>query len=378
MTTVHLCRRFWPDQGGVETHVERVCKELVSRRNTHVVIALVNGDVLAESSTENVGNTTRRAKGKLPAHEVRNGIAIYRIGVSPEGRSFNYKLSVWKWLFQNFHILKSADIIQVHDVFWWILPLYPWLRGKVFTTFHGYEPPGPPTTIQKLWHRLAAACSVGTMGIGSFHQKWYGVVPDAISFGAVDAQVYSGSVKQKKVAKNQFRCMYLGRVSGDIGIMEYLQGFRLFLEQMSLDKDNQKNSTLDVYGSGELLGEARLYAKNHKLPVTFHGSVPNAARLARTYDLVFASSYLAILEMLSIGKPIIAYYGTDIKRDYLLDNTPFANWIFAFNKSEELAELLSTFVNRDHVSKQPPKAAQTWARQQTWAKLANQYQQIWA
>lgn len=333
MKIVHLCRRFYPDQGGVETHVLKVAEELIKRGHEQSVITLLN------ESDKN-----------------HSKINVIRIVVPSKGSAFKYKLAVWRGIWKNFHLLKQADRIQVHDVFWWLLPFLPLLGGKVYTTFHGYEPPGPPTSVQKFWHRLAALLSKKTLGIGSIHERWYGVKTDAISFGAVDPILFGKSGVRKD---RKGRAMYLGRVSGDIGVMQYLEALRI------------QPIPLDVYGEGELLEKAKQFVRQHALPVRFMGGVANAARLIGRYDLVLASSYLAILEALSVGKPVVAFYGSPLKQDYLLE-TPFARWISAASTPRAIAAMLQRRLQN------PPKAAAIWARGQTWEKLADVYERLWA
>ncbi len=333
MRIVHLCRRYYPDQGGVETHVSQVAMELGKRGHTQSVLTLSNG-------SDN-------------QHE---GIAVFRIPTRNSDASLNYKFTVWKGVWKHFHLLKQADVIQVHDVFWWLLPfLYLLSRSKIFTTFHGYEPPGPPTQMQRFWHMFANYFSHRTLGIGSIHDRWYGVHTDENSFGAVDTIVYSRSSVRKDT---KGRVMFLGRLSSDIGIMQYLQAISL------------KPMPTDVYGEGDQLEMVKQFVRKHRLPVKLMGNIPNAARLIIRYDVVLASSYLAIMEALSVGKPVIAFYDSPLKRDYLLQ-TPFSEWIVTAKTSKEIAEALT-------LKKSPPKEAVVWARQQTWANLANTYERLWA
>lgn len=332
MRVVHLCRRFLPDRGGVETHVDGVVNELYNRGYTQTIITLSNESTSPYKTA-----------------------AIVRIEASEKNGSLWYKLAVWQGMWSNLRLLVTADVIQVHDVFWWLIPFLPLLWGKIYMTFHGYEPPGPPTVVQKFWHRFAALCTKKSLGIGSIHQKWYGVVPDAISYGAVKHMIYS---TQRQIQRKKIRAMYLGRVSNDIGIMHYLRAIQI------------KPVQLDVYGDGNQMEESKKFVQLHQLPVHFMGNVANAAKQIHTYDVIFASSYLAILESLSAGRPIIAFYDTPLKYDYLAQ-TPFATWITLVNSAEGIAKAVFTL-------DAPPKKGVAWARAQTWSKLADTYEQLWA
>jgi hypothetical protein len=81
------------------------------------------------------------------------------------------------------------------------------------------------------------------------------------------------------------------------------------------------------------------------------------------------SRYLSILAALAAGVPVVAHYNSQIKHDYLA-MTPFVNWIKIAVDPNQIAAIALT---------QPrlPPAAVTWARQQTWDKLAKLYQQLW-
>ena len=113
MTILFFTSRFWPEIGGVETHALEVAKELVKRGHKVSVIS------------ENHGG--------LKDKEDYKGIEIYRIKIQTSERL--KKFAIWHWLFKNRNLIKKADTIHCHDVFYWFLPykfLYP--KKPVFTT----------------------------------------------------------------------------------------------------------------------------------------------------------------------------------------------------------------------------------------------------
>ena len=153
-----MCRLYWPHVGGVEKHVEKICDIL--SKNHQIVIVCEKHDP------------------KLPDFEKKRGVEIYRIGETG-------KFGIWKWWFQHLNLLRDADIIHIHDVFFWFLPFrLPFWFKKVFMTFHGYEGSDAPKWKQIFWHKLAAWLTKGNICIGDFHKKWYGVKPDFVSYGA--------------------------------------------------------------------------------------------------------------------------------------------------------------------------------------------------
>src|SRR3990167_9137146 len=170
--------------GGVERHVKLLTEELVRR-----------------------------------GHEVRELALDEFIKETPcSARSLLFKLQAWQYLRKKRELFRWADIVHVHDVFWWVMPFLPlikWNKGyksyknykidchgppkaalamtksKVFVTFHGWEGRCPPTKSAIWQKRLAAWLSDGTIGVGDFFEKWYGVKPDRIVWGAFAPAVRS-------------------------------------------------------------------------------------------------------------------------------------------------------------------------------------------
>ena len=153
-----MCRLYWPHVGGVEKHVEKIC-DILSKKHQITIVC-------------------EKHDPKLSDYEKKRGVEIYRIGETD-------KFGIWKWWFQHLNLLRDADIIHIHDVFFWFLPFrLPFWSKKTFMTFHGYEGFEAPNWKQIFWHKLAAWLTKGNICIGDFHKKWYGVKPDFVSYGA--------------------------------------------------------------------------------------------------------------------------------------------------------------------------------------------------
>lgn len=158
MNVLFLTRLYWPHVGGVEKHVERI-SEILKKKHEITIVCERHDPLLLD-------------------FEQRRGVKIYRISGSD-------KWTIWKWWLVHLQLIKQADIVHVHDVFFWFLPFrLPYWFKKVYVTFHGYEG-AVPTRKQVFWHRLAAKLTRGNICIGDFHRKWYGVKPDFVSYGAV-------------------------------------------------------------------------------------------------------------------------------------------------------------------------------------------------
>ena len=115
------------------------------------------------------------------------------------------------------------------------------------------------------------------------------------------------------------------------------------------------------------IDEYRHLAKKLKITLDVFTNRPNAAELLPQYDIAFVSRYLAILEALAVGIPVLAHYNNAIKKDYLL-MAPFARFIKTFNDHDKV-EL--------NFSQKQITDGQKWAKTQTWAKLADMYEKLW-
>jgi len=320
-TVIHLARRSDPDIGGVESHLSHVLPELEKLG--------FNAVILNE-------RTLQKNLAWVPSH----------------------KLAIWLGMLFRLPILWRASILHVHDVFWWLLPLLPLLWWKqIFITFHGYESVAGPSLRQRFWHRLAAWITRGNICIGRFHEAWYGVKSKSISYGAV------GIAEKKSKCSQNKQAVFIGRLALDTN-------FRTYVEAIYLAKQKGTQISLAVYGEGSERAWAEVYAKRHHLDIDFFGFVPNAISHIEKYSCAFVSQYLAILESLAAGVPVVACATTKFKKSYLQD-TPFASWI---TLATTPAEIVTAFSNRTL----PSARAQAWSRAQSWKKLALQYQKLWS
>jgi glycosyltransferase involved in cell wall biosynthesis len=333
-TVLFLTRRFWPAVGGVETHMAEVAKILKSTHDITVV--------------------TEQHESTLPLQEIHEGINIIRLPTSGTPWS---KWSYWRWWLQHRQLLANADVVHIHDVFFWLQPLRPlFFFKKWFMTFHGYEPP-QPTWRQRVQHQLAAWLTNGNICVGGFHQKWYGVKPNFITYGGVNASAHSS--KKKSAPKQPKKIIFIGRLAEDTGIQTLLNALRNVDEKLQLD----------IYGDGPIRARLESQAKHFHHAIQFHGFDPNAREYLPEADIVFASQYLSILDALAAGTPVIALADTPLKKDYL-ELTPFAEWITIAHDEKEIASALTSTQTLN------PNAP-AWARSQTWLRVVENYLRLW-
>ncbi len=333
MKILFFARLFYPHIGGVEKHVLKISKILINKGYTVTVI------------TENYQS--------LPPTAKFEGINIIRINAG--SNDWFKKFRVWRELFKHFQIIKNADIVHCHDIFFWYLPfrfIFPFKNNYV--TFHGYEGNNIPNTRSIFMHKLAEKFSNGNLCIGNFYKKWYGTNATLVSFGAVDKKILTQSTKDNKITKD---AMFLGRLEKETGIMEYLKA----IKELKL--------SLDVYGNGSLEEEARKYVKDNNLKINFKGFVENATDYIKDYRYIFTSRYLGILEAMASKRPVYAIYNNKTKKDYL-EMTPFSKWVLISKNEEDLVKKFNS--SNMYVDK-----AYSWVKSQTWENMTNLYLILW-
>ncbi len=114
--------------------------------------------------------------------------------------------------------------------------------------------------------------------------------------------------------------------------------------------------------------EYRQLAKLNKIKLDEYIGVLHADKYLKKYDFAFVPRYLAILEALAAGIPVIAHYNNKIKFDYL-NLAPFVKYITIFNDPHK--------TNLTNLTKTNISAGQIWAKSQTWTKLADIYEKLW-
>ena len=287
MTIVFLTRYFWPHVGGVERHVEAVGRELMKLGHKMTVITL-------------------KHEAKLPETQTYRGLKIVRLPYS------NSKWEIWRALWQKRQILKSADIIHCHDVFFWYLPFrFLWPKKPVFTTFHGWEGVYPIPKRNIFAHHLAEKLSWGNICIGDYLPIHYGTRADFISYGAPLLPAPPRRLPVKEL-------IFIGRLDRDLGLMEYFIAIK------------KLNLPVTFVGDGALRKEA---AKIGKVVGVVKSLKPYLTRPAA----ILASSYLTMWEALSYGRPVFSLYQNQLKKDYL-EKFPAAKAIHISGSAEELVE----------------------------------------
>ncbi len=282
-------------------------------------------------------------------------VQVYYFNFGEE--SWFKKFRIWYLLLKSRSLFQGSDLIHIHDVFIWYLPLrfYFWNK-KVFTTFHGYETVFPPTEKAKFIRKISEKLSFGCIIVGNFIKRWYGTNTQWVTYGGVKKRV------REKVAiktlNSVVKILLIGRLEKDIGIQVYKDTLRRLTER------NIK-FTFTVCGQGSLGQGLEQYGD-------VLGFVRDVTLYIKKADIVFASSYLSMLQALQLGTPVFATYTNPLKHDYLRDS-PFEKYVTISDSAEDLARKVARFTPNLQKLQEGAK----WANSQTWEKVAGQYLELW-
>lgn len=329
-----LTRLYPPHIGGVERHVEEISRNLVKKDLSITII-------------------TEKFDESLVENEKKGSIKIIRIPISLSEK--NKKFEIWKWFIKNRGAIRNFDVIHIHDVFYWILPIIFILdRKKLFVTFHGYES-FPIKISEKIQKKIAAKYCSGSIAVGEFINKWYNIASNAVIYGGVDAKIIPA--KSKKNSLKSIRMLYIGRLSDDMGA-------KIYADTLSSLKKDKYKFELVVCGDG-------VYRSEFEKLGRVLGFVKNLEPYINSSDLVFSSSYLTMLEALKLKKPVFSVYGNELKKDYL-SNSPFNQYISISSNSKDLKRSIKKSIPASTVEE-----GYLWSKEQSWNKIAQTYLKLW-
>ncbi|MFC1653871.1 glycosyltransferase family 4 protein [Patescibacteria group bacterium] len=333
MKITFLSRMFHPHIGGVETHIYKLSKILIKRGHKITVI-------------------TEQHDKSLFEEEIFEGIHIHRIPTFNHSEK-DKKFYIWQYLFRNRKLLTSPDIVHVHDVFFWVVPLKLILVKPVFTTFHGWEGEFPPKKSAIHQKQLAITLSSSTIAVGDFISNWYQIRPNFVTYGATDK-------KPVAMPKTPHIIVY-GRLSQDNDSNIVINGL----------KKVKKESKVKI----TFLGDGEYKTKAEKLG-SVTGYKKNVLPILKKSTHVITSSYLSILDAMIVGRPVCSVYSNLLKQDYLRLH-PRSDCIRITNDSNELALSLLSSIKKSKIDDESVKKAQKWAQKQTWESIADLYEKIW-
>lgn len=344
-----LAPRYWPHAGGVERHVDRVARVLQHRGHEVSIV-------------------TEAHDSGLPESQDRDGVRIWR---APQGGV----LAKWRWLAQRRALVSAAEIIHCHDYITLTRWFLPWAsrpgRARVFITFHGHEGRWPiPRSIR--WERhLAERLTRGNICIGHYIPRWYGTRATIVLYGGLDEV----GADPLPCPRARDRAIFLGRLAGDTGILTYLRGLHALRARHGIDLP------LEVHGGGPIAGRVAELSQALDLGVRLHGPTerPEDVFRANAGGIAFVSGYLSILEAMAHRNLPVVCYETPLKRDYV-ELMPGADRFLAVaGTAEEVAERVVEILALPADSRRMRlEAARGHACQQTWDRVADAYERLWA
>jgi len=320
-----ISKRYSPHIGGVEKHMDKVMRIL--RRKGYKFTVL-----------------TEKYKSNLQNNEIKNSVTVVRFSY-PKIKVLGV-LYIWFWLIRNLKLVRKSEIVHIHDVFVWYLPIKFILPNKkVYLTNHGWEGVYPIPLKNIFLKRISTFLSSGSISVGFFVDKYYGIKSDYITYGATKMP---SEFKRKKK-----KIVFIGRLDSDTGINVLLGAVKYF-----------KGYKIEFCGDGPLRDKCAKYGK-------VHGFVRVERHLSEA-SICFCSGYLTLLEAMSNRCIPVAAFENSLKKSYYTD-TPFANWIVAGDDPKKLYDdsqkLLRNSESRNFAFK--------WVKNQKWETLAEAYMNIW-
>jgi len=330
---------YEPHLGGIETHLKFLNAELI--KQGHRVSVL-----------------TQRYDESLPLQENINGVEVTRIDLE-KGYSSKLieKLTVWQRVAKHSQLLLKADIIHVHDVYWWLLLLLPLFWSKIYLTFHGWEGQFPVPWRNKLARWCWSKLSLKTIHVGDYIQEFYWDKPELVIYGGAK----TSQNKIKKNNKKRLQIVFVGRLEMENDLEKYLS----LAKRLRLVLDIE----ITWVGDGFYKDECQQYG-------TVTGMVKDLTKYITQADLVWSASYLSILEAQAQGKIVCALYSQELKERYL-KSFPGSAYMLVEYDVEQMKTQIVKLIKNPRVFNQYSQAAQRWSQQQTWTKVADKYQRLW-
>ncbi len=331
MKILFLARRFYPDIGGVETHVYEVGKILVKKGHSVTVVTQSRG---AETEID--------------------GIKIIRIPEFKKGKV--EKFFIWKWFLENRKIIESAKIIHAHDVYFWYMPfrfIYP--EKFSYITFHGFEK-FPVSRKEILIRKISEKLADGNIAVGDFIEKWYKTKPDFVTYGGVNIP----KVISRPIGKRS--AVFIGRLDTDTNILDFSKAVKI-LEKRKIKID------LKIIGSGkyetELKKDFKVLKPDKDINKYMNGN-----------KYVFSSSYLSILNAMAHKKMVFSIYNNNLKKDYL-ELSPMSSSIVIADSPERLADKINYFIDYPKETEKYIKEGFSFAKKNSWKNTTDLYSKLW-
>lgn len=338
---IHVCRLYLPHIGGVETHVSEISKISFNKGDSAFVI----------SSQDSIN---------MPLRDTIDGVVVHRIPKS----FLKSKIKIWKWVLKNKDLFFAADVIHIHDVFWWVIPIYMSIHKKLFITFHGWEGKYPIRFLAKVHRLIASTFSSGVIHVGGWIKDFYWDLPDQTTYGGVKKSklAIKNISPSKEKQKKSFNFVFIGRLDEDNDIKKYIElAVKL--------KSHFKQVNIFWIGDGAYKKICAQYG-------VVTGFISDYNEFLDQADIIGACSYLSIWQSLSRGKIVCAFFSNPVKKLYL-DYFPEKHAIISSNNSEEMLFKLKRIISNKNKMLLISSEIQKKASSHTWKKVFEKYELLW-
>jgi len=328
---------YYPHLGGVEKHVFKTCKVFQKKGFALKVI-------------------TQKHDSNLVTQEKISDLDIYRFNF-PKIKLFGLFVIWITFLQKYFSLFYQADVVHVHDVMIWCLPLrllFP--RKKFVLTIHGWEGIYPIPK-KNIWLKnISAKLANKVICVGAYIGKHYGISCDQTIEGAIDQESFSNlSTKKQKFQS----VVYLGRLVSDTGLPLLLEAWK------KLSAADKKNLKLIFIGDGEL----RTICKKYGTVLGWLSENKVREQLEKS-SACFASGYLSALEGLAAGCTVLVIAHNQLKKDYW-QMSKIGDKVQILEDSKQVVETLKLakqFIKNNNFSQNL-----SWLKQRSWQKTAQLY-----
>lgn len=310
--------RSFPKLGGVERHVECIRRQISAMGHDVTVLELGEG-VRAAASLPKLIKTMRGAR---------------------------------------------YDVLHAHDfmpaLITWAAKFITASRAKLYVTIHGYE--GYPLHRRYIVaHRIVHRLAEKVLAIGAYIDRWYGTRSNVVIHGGVEESV--------PLAKSEDpRIIFVGRLAYDTNSLEIAEAF-------CAAEKRHPDVRFCIYGFGPL--EPAVSKMCRGSGVEFAGTAFDVPAILNTATIIVANSYLSILEAFSLAKPVIAYYGNPLKRDYISEIAQASSGLLAAGTPMGFAEALDELIADQERRALLSERGSAYARRLSWRNVANDYLNLW-
>ena len=355
------------NRGGVERHVLEISKILARQHEVTILTeSSRTNEILTQDAYQTSSLSASEAKVKKKAvkssffmRKKNENIKLIYLEFGSDG--FFKKFVIWYKLLVMINVIKNYDVIHVHDVFIWVWPLRIILFSKKFyLTSHGYE--GYPISFKsKIVRKVSHLLSDGSINVGRYLEKWYGVKSDLTTYGGVEeSELKTSNVKKTVKSTSSLNILFIGRLEEINSLSSYIKVIR------KLRKKRVK-IIFNLFGDGSMKKKAKIVGN----VITQRERLK---KLLNNSNLVFSSSYLSMLEALICKKRIFSLYSDPVRKDYLL-SSPFNGFIDVSNSPSELLNKLLRYNPNSFDEKSD--LGYHWAKKQTWGSLVKSYLKLW-